>query len=282
MTRPNNFGVAVALALLLIASAVVVVTRAFGRPEASQQAADGDEDESPPTADEIARAGERLAANGFEVSDDVMTELATVRVGARSASSPGLRADPDRMADLRVCATVTARMEVGWAGARSRRSWDVHPGIGSIMGNGADHESPQGSARIADCGVEFVPGRTASEAARRRWTPDPAERERHETIVVRRLEPQTENVDGIEYYYLPAGDRPRRMARGWRRSAAGRRAGVSTHELRSRRCPTTKADGFRGGSRLRPESGQCAGDYSPPAPEKNPEWPFTSRRDGSR
>ena len=104
MTRTNSFGVAVALALILIASAAVVVTRAFDTPaEASQQAADGDEDESPPAADEIARAGERLAANGFEVSDEVMTELATkYGVGGAVRIVAWSRADPDRMADLRV------------------------------------------------------------------------------------------------------------------------------------------------------------------------------------
>jgi hypothetical protein len=32
----------------------------------------------------------------------------------------------------------------------------------------------------------------------RRWIPDPMERARHETIVVRRLGPQTENVDATQ------------------------------------------------------------------------------------
>ena len=147
MTRRNNVGVAVALALLLIASAAVVVTRAFETPsEASPQAADGDEDESPPTADEIAHAGERLAANGFEVSDDVLTELATAYgVGGAVRIVAWSQADPDRMADLRVMRDGDGSDGSGMGWGQIAKELGVHPGIGSIMGNGGDHESPKGS-----------------------------------------------------------------------------------------------------------------------------------------
>ena len=147
MTRRNNVGVAVALALLLIASAAVVVTRAFETPaEASPQAANGDEDESPPTADEIAHAGERLAANGFEVSDEVLTELATAYgVGGAVRIVAWSQADPDRMADLRAMRDGDGSDGSGMGWGQIAKELGVHPGIGSIMGNGADHESPKGS-----------------------------------------------------------------------------------------------------------------------------------------
>ena len=152
MTRTNSFGVAAALALLLIASAAVVVTRAFETPaEASQQAADGDEDESPPAADEIAHAGERLAANGFEVSDEVLTELATkYGVGGAVASSPGRRRIPTGWPIFASCATVTARKEAGWAGVRSRRSWECIPASVRSWATAATMRVPVDGARIAD------------------------------------------------------------------------------------------------------------------------------------
>jgi hypothetical protein len=148
MTRTKGLGVALVLALILIASAAVVVTRAFDTPaEASQQAADGDETESPPAADEIAHAGERLAANGFEVSDEVMTELATkYGVGGAVRFVAWSQADPDRMADLRAMRDGDGSEGSGMGWGQIAKELGVHPGIGSIMGNGDDHESPKGSA----------------------------------------------------------------------------------------------------------------------------------------
>ena len=188
---------AVALALLLIASAAVVVTRAFETPsEASPQAADGDEDESPPTADEIAHAGERLAANGFEVSDDVLTELATAYgVGGAVRIVAWSQADPDRWPIFASCATVTARMEVGWAGARSPRSWGCIPASVRSWATAVTTRVPRDRARIIeDAATNSCLACTASEAAR---APMDSRSSRADAtnIVVRRLEPQTENVE---------------------------------------------------------------------------------------
>ena len=64
--------------MILLATATVLVTRAVETSrEANQQAAGADENEDPPTADDIAHASERLATQGLEISDETLTELAT-------------------------------------------------------------------------------------------------------------------------------------------------------------------------------------------------------------
>ena len=160
MTRTNSFGLAILLALILVASAAVVVTRALETPggEASQSAepeesakpeesAEPEENsDSVPTADEIAHAGDRLAANGFEVSDELLTELATnYGVGGAVRIVAWSQANPDRMADLRVMRDGDGSEGSGMGWGQIAKDLGVHPGIGSIMGNGGDHESPNGS-----------------------------------------------------------------------------------------------------------------------------------------
>ena len=76
----------------------------------------------------------------------------------------------------------------------------MHPGIGSIMGNGVTTRVSTDQARIADVWRRIRAWLALRvKPLERRWIPDPAERERHETIVVRRLEPQTEKVDAAQY-----------------------------------------------------------------------------------
>jgi len=145
MSRTKGFGVAAGLALILIVSAAVVVTRAFESPaESSQQAAPEDENEGPPTAEDVAHAGERLAANGFEVSDDALTELASkYGVGGAVRIVAWSEADPDRMADLRVMRDGDGTEGSGMGWGQIAKELKVHPGIGSIMGKGGD-EHPHG------------------------------------------------------------------------------------------------------------------------------------------
>ena len=76
----------------------------------------------------------------------MLTELATkygvggaVRIVAWSA------ADPDRMADLRAMRDGDGSEGSGMGWGQIAKELGVHPGIGSIMGNGGDHESPNGS-----------------------------------------------------------------------------------------------------------------------------------------
>ena len=170
MTRTNSFGLAILLALILVASAAVVVTRALETPGEASQSAEPEESaepegsaepersaepegpaepeeegDSPPTADEIAHAGDRLAANGFEVSDEVLTELASkYGVGGAVRIVAWSQADPDRMADLRVMRDGDGSEGSGMGWGQIAKELGVHPGIGSIMGNGGDHEKPNG------------------------------------------------------------------------------------------------------------------------------------------
>lgn len=142
MTRTNSLGAAIAVALILIATATVLVTRAVepsGEPSAS---AAREADEDPPTADDIARAAERLAANGFEVSDTILTELAAeYGVGGAVRIVAWSQADPDRMADLRALRDGDGSEGSGMGWGQIAKELGVHPGLGSIMGQGDDHKN---------------------------------------------------------------------------------------------------------------------------------------------
>ena len=143
MTRTNSLGVAIAVALILIATATVLVTRAVepsGEPKPVGGARSRDED--PPTADDIAHAAERLAANGFEVSDTILTELAAeYGVGGAVRIVTWSQADPDRMADLRAMRDGDGSEGSGMGWGQIAKELGVHPGLGSIMGQGGDHKN---------------------------------------------------------------------------------------------------------------------------------------------
>ena len=142
MTRRNSLVLAVVGALIFIATASVLVTRGLETPAGpSQQAADGDEDEGPPTADAVAHARERLAASGFEVSDDVLTELAThYGVGGAVRIVSWAEADPVRIDDVRAMRDGDGTEGSGMGWGKIAKELGVHPGIGSIMGKGGDHK----------------------------------------------------------------------------------------------------------------------------------------------
>jgi hypothetical protein len=146
MTRRNSLGLALAVALILIATASALVTRALETPTpASQQGAEGDEEEGPPTADAVAHARERLAANGLEVSDEVLTELATrYGVGGAVRMVSWSEGDPVRIADLRPMRDGDGTEGSGMGWGNIAKELGVHPGIGSIMGKGGDHGQPDG------------------------------------------------------------------------------------------------------------------------------------------
>ena len=100
------------------------------------EAPEADEQEAPPTAEELARVVNRLAAAGIETDADTVGALAAdhglggaVRLLAWSAAS-GMSVD--QIAAMRAGDTDTAPM--GWG--QIAKDLDVHPGIGSIMGQG--------------------------------------------------------------------------------------------------------------------------------------------------
>ena len=102
-------------------------------------APEAEESDAPPSADELARIVDRLAAAGVETNAETVGALAAehgvggaVRLLAWADASGR---SVDEIAALRAGDADTAPM--GWG--RIAKELGVHPGIGSIMGNGNGH-----------------------------------------------------------------------------------------------------------------------------------------------
>jgi hypothetical protein len=139
MNRTHRLAALVALALVFVVGGTVLATRG---PDASDsptlQAQDGEE--TPPTAEELAHAKERLTANGLEVSDELLAELAAqyglggaVRIVAWSDGNADLMAEIRAKRD----GDGSEGSAMGWG--RIAKELGVHPGIGSVMGQGGGH-----------------------------------------------------------------------------------------------------------------------------------------------
>ena len=141
MSRGNRIALVGGAVLLLAVSGTVLATRQ--PPVANEPAGVAqDGDETPPTAEELAHAAERLRASDIAVDDAVLSDLATryglggaVRVLAWAAD-----ADDDVSVE-----SITAMRDgdgtegsaMGWG--RIAKELGFHPGNGSIMGNGGGH-----------------------------------------------------------------------------------------------------------------------------------------------
>lgn len=144
--------VLVALVAVALANRGVVPTpgvQAGASADAEARDATDDEEDAPPTADEIARAAERLRAAGFTVNDDEFADLATrygksgaVRLVAWSAETGVAVEDIASMRD-----GTEEQPPMGWG--RIAKELGVHPGIGSIMGNGKAGEKGNGNGNGA-------------------------------------------------------------------------------------------------------------------------------------
>ena len=152
MTRTNRIAIIGALVLFVIAAGTVLATRA---PQAPQQPAgnqqDG-EDEAPPDAAAVTHALDRLAANEIAVDEAVFTDLAA-RYGIGGAVRVSAWASKTGMSVEEITAKRDTGGEngetLGWG--RLARELGVHPGVGSIMGNGrGPGEEPPGQARKDD------------------------------------------------------------------------------------------------------------------------------------
>ena len=139
MSRTNRLG---ALVALILAVGAVGTALAMRGPRATDQPVQlgQDAEESPPSAEALAHAADRLAASGLEVSDDVLAELAAdygvggaVRVVAWSGG------DEARLAEIRAMrdGDGTEGSVMGWG--QIAKELDVDPGLGSIMGQGGGH-----------------------------------------------------------------------------------------------------------------------------------------------
>ena len=134
MSRGTRIALLAAAALVVVVTGTVLATR---QPPAADEPAQLTQD-TPPTAEELAHAEGRLEeALKLDVNSDLLSELATqyglggaVRIIAWSGG------DPDQIADIRTRRDSGGPegTEMGWG--QIAKQLGVHPGIGSIMGNG--------------------------------------------------------------------------------------------------------------------------------------------------
>jgi hypothetical protein len=141
MSRGTRIALLGGAALILAVSGTVVATR---QPQVADEPAGvaQDGEDTPPTAEELAHAADRLRASDIEVDDAVLTDLAT-RYGLGGAVRVmAWAADPN---DDVTIESITAMRDgdgtegsaMGWG--RIAKQLGFHPGIGSIMGNGGGH-----------------------------------------------------------------------------------------------------------------------------------------------
>jgi hypothetical protein len=144
MTRGNRLAGLGVAALIVAATGTALAVRGPRADEqplvpAASQAAE-EETDAPPSAEALAHAQDRLEASGVTVDDAELADLAgryglggAVRVVAWAEESGTSVADITAMRD----GDGTPESVIGWG--QIARELEVHPGIGSIMGNGGGH-----------------------------------------------------------------------------------------------------------------------------------------------
>ena len=139
MDRRYRLALLATLTLLAVVAGTVAATRApqVG-DEPTQLADEGDE---PPDPEAITHAIDRLAANEIAVDEAVFNDLAA-RYGVGGATRIAAWASETGMTVDEIAAMRDGDGEtpVGWG--RLARDLGVHPGIGSIMGNGHAGDPP--------------------------------------------------------------------------------------------------------------------------------------------
>ncbi len=162
MNRTNRLAVLAAAVLLLVAAGSVMAGRnpvARDQPAAPASSHEPEveteaeaEDEAPPTAEELARVGDRLDARKIPFDEAALVDLAA-RYGVGGAVRLLAWSEEAQM-DVEALAAMhdgtDAEPGMGWG--RIAKELDLHPGIGSIMGNGNGH------------GRENAPGQQNKEA----------------------------------------------------------------------------------------------------------------------
>ena len=148
MTRRNRLALLVAGAIVLVASGTVFAVRApGGTPEPAGVSQDED---TPPTADDLAHAADRLQAKGLDTSR--LEELAATYGIGGAVRLIAWSSDPDvgMSIDDLIAKRNTGGPDggpMGWG--KMAKELGVHPGIGSIMGNGGGQgrENAPGQAK---------------------------------------------------------------------------------------------------------------------------------------
>ena len=162
MTRSNRLAGMAAAVLIVAATGTALALRGPRSeeqqiaPAASQAAEEGTD--AAPSAEALAHAQERLEASGVTVDEAQLADLAgryglggAVRVVAWAEESGTSAADITAMRD----GDGTPESVIGWG--QIAKELGVHPGIGSIMGNGGGHgrdNAPGQQDRGSDEGEE--------------------------------------------------------------------------------------------------------------------------------
>jgi hypothetical protein len=151
MSRVSRIALLGGAVLILAVAGTVLATRQ--QPRASEPAGVTQDQESPPTAEDLAHAAERLEEKGLDASmlDDLAAEYGiggAVRLIAWS-SDPDIGMTLDQLRQKRDTGGPDGG-PLGWG--RIAKELGVHPGIGSIMGSGGGN------------GRENAPGQQNDEA----------------------------------------------------------------------------------------------------------------------
>ena len=154
----------------LLAAALLLVVIAGGafasRLPRSEQAPDNvaashepqtpDASDAPPTADELAHAADRLVANG--IGTDAQALVATLTdLSARYGLGGAVRLVAWSDETGRSVEELAAMRDGGQGWGQIAKELDVHPGIGSIMGNGGGNGGGHGR--------EGAPGQNKPDAS---------------------------------------------------------------------------------------------------------------------
>jgi len=164
MTRGNRLAGFGAAILIVAATGTALALRAPRgddqplTPAASQAAEEEEDTGAPPSAEALAHARDRLEASGVTVDAAELADLAgkyglggAVRVVAWAQESGTSVADISAMRD----GDGTPESVMGWG--QIAKELGVHPGIGSVMGNGDGHgrdDAPGQQDRGSDEGEE--------------------------------------------------------------------------------------------------------------------------------
>ena len=149
MNRTDRISLAVVVLLALVAAGGAAANMLPAARDAASQETDAEPEDGSSSADALAHAADRLAANGISVDDAVLNDLAArygvggaVRVLAWSHDS---QLDVEEITAMRDGTDTEPGM--GWG--KIAKELDLHPGIGSIMGNGNGREDAPGQEKKA-------------------------------------------------------------------------------------------------------------------------------------
>jgi hypothetical protein len=152
MARTNRIAILAALTLVVAVAGTVLATRSpQANPERTgMQADEAEEAEEAADTDAVTHAIDRLSEHGVEVSDQAAFEELAGKHGLGGAVRLYAWAEATGMTVEEIAALREGDgTPVGWG--KLAKDLGVHPGIGSIMGNGrGPGEEPPGQERKPD------------------------------------------------------------------------------------------------------------------------------------